>query len=109
MTSSFYKKSTLCKEFNIKSKMSSNSVRNILARNGYTVYSMQQKGNQLVPYHVHPSEEMVIVLSGKVRYIIEEEIVDLVEGDIIKIKPGSLHAMVGISKDSVSNMLIIFM
>ncbi len=108
MTSNFYKKSTLSKEFNIKSRISSDSVRNILVQNGYTVYSMEQKGNQLVPYHTHPSEEMVIVLTGSVRYIIEEEIVDLIEGDIIKIKAGFLHAMVGINTDTVSNLLIIF-
>ncbi len=89
--------------------MSSNSIRNILSKNGYTVYSMKQKGNQLVPYHTHPSQEMVIVLSGSVRYIIEEEIVDLVEGDIIKIKSGYLHAMVGVGRGTVSELLIIFM
>lgn len=109
MTSHYYKKSTLGKEFNIKSRISSDSLTNILVQNGYTVHFMEQKSNQFVPYHSHPSEEMVIVLTGSVRYIVEEEIVDLVEGDIIRVKKDSLHAMVGTnSSNCVSNLLIIF-
>lgn len=102
----YYYKSTTEAEFNcIKDDA---KLLETLSNKGYTVYSVKQKSHQFVPYHEHPSEEMVIVLSGKIRYIIEEEIVDIEEGDIIRIRPHSVHSMVGLSEDGVSNLLLIF-
>lgn len=106
MTKQYYYKSNMEREFNcIKDD---DKLLDMLTDKGYTVYSIAQKSNQLIPYHEHPSEEMVIVLSGKVRYIIEEEIVDIEEGDIIRIAPHSVHAMVGIAEEGISNMFLVF-
>lgn len=106
MTKQYYYKSTTEHEFNcIKDD---NKLLDSLIAKGYTVYSISQKSNQLVPYHEHPSEEMVIMLSGKVRYIIEEEIVDIEEGDVIRVSPNSVHAMVGIAEEGISNLLLVF-
>ncbi len=102
----YYYKSTTKKEFNcIKDD---EKLIEILADKGYTVYSVRQKTNQLIPYHEHPTEEMVIVLSGKVRYAVEEEIVDIEEGEIIRVKPHSVHSMVGMAEEGVSNLLLVF-
>ena len=51
---------------------------------------------------------MVIVLTGKVRYAVEEEIVDVDEGEIIRVKPHSVHSMVGMAEEGISNLLLVF-
>ncbi len=102
----YYYKSTTEKEFNCLKD--DDKLIEALSYKGYTVYAVKQKSNQLIPYHEHPSEEMVIVLSGKIRYIIEEEIVDLEAGDIIRIRPHSIHSMIGTAEEGISNLLLIF-
>ena len=103
----FYYKSNTLKEFNCEKN--DEKLIDILSRKGYNIYSIKQKTNQLIPYHEHPSEEMVIVLSGKIRYVVEEEIVDLEEGDVIKVKPHSIHSMISIAEETYSNLLLIFL
>ena len=106
MTKQYYYKSTTKREFDcIKDD---ERLIETLAYKGYTVYSINQKSNQLIPYHEHQSEEMVIVLSGSIRDIVEEEIVDLEEGDIIRVKPHSIHSMIGIANEGISNLLLVF-
>ena len=106
MTEQYYYKSTTEREFDCVKD--DERLIETLSDKGYTVYAIAQKSNQLIPYHEHPSEEMVIVLSGKVRYIVEEEIVDLEEGDIIRVRPHSVHSMIGIYESGVSNLLLVF-
>ena len=102
----YYYKSTTKKEFNCVKD--DEKLIETLSDKGYTVYSVRQKTNQLIPYHEHSTEEMVIVLTGKVRYTVEEEIVDVEEGDIIRVKPHSVHSMVGMAKEGISNLLLVF-
>lgn len=106
MTTEFYQKSNVKNEFEITED--SEELVPFLMGKGYTVYSIEQKSRQLVPYHTHPSEEMVIVLEGSIRYIVEEEIVDIKKGDMIRISAGSVHAMVGISENETSKLLLTF-
>ncbi|MEK6793428.1 MAG: cupin domain-containing protein [Spirochaetota bacterium] len=80
----------------------------VLFGKGYTVYGVEHKPNQLVPYHVHPSQEIAIVLRGKMRYIIEEEIVDIGEGEVIHILASAVHATVSIADTGDSHLLITF-
>ncbi|AFR69363.1 cupin domain-containing protein [Brachyspira pilosicoli WesB] len=103
----FYYKSNTLKEFNCDNN--DEKLIHILNNKGYNIYSIKQKTNQLIPYHEHPSEEMVIVLSGKIRYVVEEEVVDLEEGDVIKVKPHSIHSMISIAEETYSNLLLIFL
>ncbi len=49
-----------------------------------------RKGD-LIPYHAHSHSELIVVESGVVRLIIEEEIIDLTKGDIINIAPWAIH------------------
>lgn len=106
MTKQYYYRSTVQKEFNCLGDI--DKLSSILSEKGLMVYNISQKSNQLIPYHEHPSEEMVIVLSGKIRYVIEEEIVDLEEWDIIKVAPHSVHSMVGIAEHGASKLLLTF-
>ena len=54
----YYYKSTTKKEFNCVKD--DEKLIETLSDKGYTVYSVRQKTNQLIPYHEHPTEEMVI-------------------------------------------------
>ena len=103
----FYYKSNTLKEFNCDNN--DEKLIHILNNKGYNIYSIKQKTNQLIPYHEHPSEEMVIVLSGKIRYVVEEEVVDLEEGDVIKVKPYSIHSMISVAEEAYSNLLLVFL
>lgn len=106
MIKQYYQKTNTLSEFNIS--IENDRLQEVLSEKGYTIYTIVQKTNQLIPYHDHPSEEMVVVLSGSIRYIIEEEIVDLEAGDVIKIAPHSVHAMVGTSDNGYSNIILVF-
>ncbi|TXJ39830.1 cupin domain-containing protein [Brachyspira pilosicoli] len=103
----FYYKSNTLKEFSCDNN--DEKLIHILNNKGYNIYSIKQKTNQLIPYHEHPSEEMVIVLSGKIRYVVEEEVVDLEEGDVIKVKPHSIHSMISVAEEAYSNLLLVFL
>ncbi len=108
MISNFYVKSNIICDFNLQVNSDMEYLIDFLIERGYSPYPMEQKRGQLVPYHSHPSEEMVIVVKGSVRYVIEEEIVDLYEGDIIRIAPMSAHAMIGIGSYPSSKLLLAF-
>ncbi len=106
MIKQYYYKSNMQAEFG--AFINDVDVTNFLESKGYTVYNILQKTNQLLPYHEHPSEEMLIVVSGKIRYVIEEDIVDLEAGDIIRIAPNSVHSMIGIHSEDYSNVILVF-
>ena len=57
----------------------------------FKVYEIAQKQGELVPYHAHAHEEMILMLEGEMRLVIEEEIIDIKEGDLLTIKPWSIH------------------
>lgn len=66
------------------------------------------KRGQLVPYHTHPTGETVVVLKGSIRYIVEEDIIDLQEGDAMYVNANAVHAALSISEDSYSEAILIF-
>lgn len=107
MTEQYYYKSTTEREFDC-TKNNDEKLIETLFDKGYTVYTITQKTNQIIPYHKHPTEEMVIVLRGKIRYVVEEEIIDLDEGDIIRVRANSVHSMIGIAEEGESNLLLVF-
>jgi len=57
----------------------------------YKIYEIDQKPGDITPYHSHKHKEIVMVYEGKMRMIIEEDIVDLEEGDIVTIEPWAIH------------------
>jgi len=107
MTKQYYYKSTVKDEFDCV-ESETECIVDTLKDEGYSIYSVVQKTNQLVPYHSHPSEEVVIVLDGNIRYVIEEEIVDLQKGDIIRVAAHSVHSMIGVDASGYSSLLLMF-
>ena len=107
MIKQYYYKSTVKDEFNCIED-ETESIVSTLKDEGYSIYSVTQKTNQLVPYHEHPSEEVVIVLEGRIRYVIEEEVVDLKKGDIIRVAAHSVHSMIGLDESGHSSLLLMF-
>lgn len=107
MTKQYYYKSTVKNEFNCVED-ETECIVSTLKDEGYNIYSVVQKTNQLVPYHEHPSEEVVIVLDGHIRYVIEEEIVDLKKGDIIRVAAHSVHSMIGLDVSGYSSLILMF-
>lgn len=65
-------------------------LKELLLKN-YKVYEMRQKKGDLIPYHTHGYKEILVVAQGNVRMIVEEDIIDLSEGDIITIEPWAVH------------------
>ena len=58
---------------------------------GYKVFEVEQEKGDIIPYHSHSHKEIIIVSSGKLRMIVEENIIDLNEGEIITIEPWAIH------------------
>jgi len=59
----------------------------------YKIYEISQKKGELIPYHAHSYHELIIVLEGKLRVVIEEDIIDLSEGDFLTIEPWAIHLL----------------
>ncbi|MDH4200765.1 MAG: cupin domain-containing protein [Spirochaetia bacterium] len=57
----------------------------------YKIYEMTQVGGDLIPYHAHSHEEILIIIEGGMRVIVEEDIINLKEGDMITIKSWAVH------------------
>lgn len=57
----------------------------------HKIYEVRQSMGELVPYHSHGVSELILVLEGKMRLIIEEDIIDLKAGDMITISPHAIH------------------
>jgi len=55
------------------------------------IFEIRNRQGELVPYHAHQNTEILFVLEGRLRAIIEEDIVDLGPGDIAIIEPFSIH------------------
>jgi len=65
-------------------------IKELLLQN-YKIYELNHKNGELIPYHAHGYKEMIIMTRGKMRLIIEEKIIDIEAGDIIKIEPWAIH------------------
>lgn len=78
-----------------------------LAERHYRIFEVEQPAGALVPYHAHDDEEVVIVLTGAINFIVEEEIVTVEEGEVITIREGAVHAAAPLY-DRPSKLLIAF-
>ena len=65
-------------------------IKGLLLKN-YKIYEINQKKGELVPYHSHAHQEIILLLEGSMRLIIEEEIIDLQAGEMITIEPWAIH------------------
>lgn len=65
-------------------------LKELLLKN-YKIFEIYQKTGDLIPYHSHGHKEIIIIMQGQMRMIIEEDIIDLSEGDMITIQPWAVH------------------
>lgn len=78
-----------------------------LAEQDLKVFGVVQPPNVIVPYHAHDEEELLIVLEGRMKFIIEEEPVMVGVGDALTIAPHSIHSAVALD-DAPAKLLIAF-
>ena len=57
----------------------------------YKIYEVSQKRGDLVPYHCHNHKEIILLLEGKMRLIIEEDIIDIEAGEVLTIEAWAIH------------------
>lgn len=62
-----------------------------MAKRNFDVKAYEGHPGKLVPYHAHAHEEVILVKKGGLRFIIEEDIIDLKQGELITIKPWAIH------------------
>ncbi len=86
-----------------------------LQKKGIRFYEAFQKKGELVPYHSHPYPELIAVIHGKMRLIIEEDILDLESNDLLTISPhaahlacfpyqGGCHFLIGVPEERKENL-----
>lgn len=64
-----------------------------LLKQGYSIIEYKNPRGDIIPYHAHASPEILIVLSGKVRVVVEEVIIDLVPEDVLIINAFAIHML----------------
>ena len=57
----------------------------------FQIYEISQNQGELVPYHAHAHEEIILMLEGHMRLVIEEDIIDIKAGDLMTIEPWAIH------------------
>lgn len=65
-------------------------IKNLLLKN-YRITESRQRHGELIPYHSHDRKEIILVIEGAMRLIVEEDIIDLKQGDMITIEPWAIH------------------
>lgn len=65
--------------------------------------------NELLPsakpaLHQHSHEQLTYIIQGSARFVIGNEVVDLVEGDVILVPPNVPHSMEVTSDEPVLNL-----
>lgn len=65
-------------------------IKTLLQQKG-KVFEVKQTQGKLVPYHCHNHQEVIVVVEGSMRMIIEEDIVELQTGDFVVIEPWAIH------------------
>ena len=74
---------------------------------GYEIYEAEQPPGVIVPYHAHKKEESIIILEGKMRFNVEEELSVVESGQVITISANAIHSAATIEDES-AKILIAF-
>ena len=56
-----------------------------------TLVQIYLKKGTLVPYHSHTSEQMIYVLQGALRTLVDGEEITVREGEVLQVPPGAAH------------------
>lgn len=62
-----------------------------MAERNFQVKAYEGHKGKLIPYHAHAHEELILMKKGSLRLIIEEDIIDLREGELITIQEWAIH------------------
>jgi quercetin dioxygenase-like cupin family protein len=65
----------------------------------YKISDMFHRFGELIPYHTHSTRETIIITKGNLRTIVEEDILDLAEGDILIIEPWAIHLICTLDRE----------
>lgn len=74
--------------------------RRVLNGEAMTLAQITLSAGASVPLHEHPNEQVATVLSGRVRFLVADEEVDVAEGESVLI-PGGVPHRVDALEDSV--------
>jgi len=98
----------------MKTKANWNSIRRVQARNNVTRRVFSGKNsmmvlNELLPsskpnLHHHPHEQLTYIVEGTCRFVLGDEVLDLMEGDVILILPNVPHSLEVTSNKPVLNL-----
>ena len=88
-SSPYYKLQDAGKAFTSESEVNK-FIKGLLLKD-FKIYEIQQRLGELIPYHTHQHKEMILMLDGYMRMIIEEDIVNLKRGDLLTIEAWSIH------------------
>lgn len=98
------------------------AMKKIVVRNGETVYQAEGKNHGMStmsfvitetqpgggpPLHTHPVEEAHVVLSGRVKYTINDSVFTVQAPYIVRIPPNAPHTFMNVS-DTILNLVGVF-
>jgi quercetin dioxygenase-like cupin family protein len=75
-------------------------VRQTIHTERLTLARLQMKAGCAVPAHQHENEQVSMVLSGRLRFLLENGAVDVGPGQVMRLAPNQAHA-VEVLEDSI--------
>ena len=91
-----------------------NSMKRVQSRNNVTRRVFSGKNgmmvlNELLPsaqpnLHQHPHEQLTYIIEGTCRFVLGDEVLDMVAGDVILIPPDVPHSLEVTSEETVLNL-----
>jgi quercetin dioxygenase-like cupin family protein len=65
--------------------------RKAIAGDRQVLVQIYLKKGTLVPRHVHPQEQMIYVLQGALRTLVDDEEITVREGEVLQVPAGARH------------------
>ncbi len=65
--------------------------RKAIAGDRQTLVQIYLKKGTLVPRHAHPHEQMIYVLQGALRTLVDDEEITVREGEVLQVPAGAHH------------------
>ena len=90
----------------VPSTLSGSSVRLLAGENLVALRANLSPGTQ-VPYQTHPTEQLVHMLSGRLRIWIGDEVHDVGRGDVVLIPPDVPHRGEAIGPDNAEYLEVL--
>ena len=72
---------------------------------GYKLYRADLSADSFVPYHTHDEDEVILVLDGRVKMIVEETEVVIDEGHLLYVEARAIHCAKSLDENPASLVL----